>query len=178
MKVSPDLYQVTINTTAGWNATEDEFIEFQQRFKDFIFFDLAEFDPENKYGQEVVKKETSGIWVLSGEDLVSLAVKRIVFEVVRKIDISVDISRQLMDFAEKPIRIVSEGGSTNNYNTKCEIHMPGQALSLYNDILLVEDSCTDAISVHLQGGWRIIAVCPQPDQRRPDYILGRFNPEM
>lgn len=30
----------------------------------------------------------------------------------------------------------------------------------------------------LNNGWRIIAVCIQPDGRRPDYVLGRYNPEL
>lgn len=36
---------------------------------------------------------------------------------------------------------------------------------------------TDVLQEQIAKGWRIIAACPQPDQRRPDYILGRFNPE-
>lgn len=34
----------------------------------------------------------------------------------------------------------------------------------------------DQEGVELDAGWRILAVCPQPDQRRPDYILGRTKP--
>lgn len=64
-----------------------------------------------------------------------------------------------------------------NYNSKCEVSMPGQALSMYNQTLLCENCCTDELQANLLQGWRIIAACPQPDQRRPDYILGRFNPE-
>jgi len=64
-----------------------------------------------------------------------------------------------------------------NYNSKCEVHTPGQALSIYNDTLLMEDACTDELQGKLTEGWRIIAACPQPDQRRPDYILGRYTPE-
>ena len=62
------------------------------------------------------------------------------------------------------------------YNSKVEVHVPGQALMLMNEILLLEDDCSDYLQSKLDGGWRIIAACPQPDQRRPDYILGRFNP--
>ncbi len=65
------------------------------------------------------------------------------------------------------------------YNELVQVHMPGQALSTYNEVLLLEgeDSCSDNLQTHLNTGWRIIAACPQPDARRPDYILGRFNPE-
>lgn len=64
----------------------------------------------------------------------------------------------------------------DNFNHRLEVHMPGQALSLYNETLLMEDGCTDALQSYLSEGWRIIAALPQPDQRRPDYVLGRYNP--
>jgi hypothetical protein len=62
------------------------------------------------------------------------------------------------------------------YNSKCEVHMPGQALSTYNEVMLLENTCSDELQTHIDHGWRMIAACPQPDQRRPDYILGRYNP--
>lgn len=62
------------------------------------------------------------------------------------------------------------------FNERVEVHMPGQALATYNETMLLQDSCTDALQNEIDSGWRIIAVCPQPDQRRPDYILGRYNP--
>ncbi|QRE00574.1 hypothetical protein [Burkholderia phage BCSR129] len=65
----------------------------------------------------------------------------------------------------------------DEFNQKVEVHMPGQALASYNETLLMEDSCTDALQAALDKGWRIIAACPQPDSRRPDYILGRWNPD-
>ena len=63
-----------------------------------------------------------------------------------------------------------------HYNSKCEVHTPGNTLTVYNDVRVVEDKCTDELQELLNDGWRIIAACPQPDQRRPDYILGRYNP--
>lgn len=114
-------------------------------------------------------------FVLTQEELVELAVSGIQYKVNRTITTNVDISQQLMDLAHKPIKLVTEQG--NQYNTKCEVHMPGQALSFYNEVQLLEDSCTDVLQTSLNSGWRIIAACPQPDQRRPDYILGRFNPD-
>lgn len=69
-----------------------------------------------------------------------------------------------------------EGHCENNFNQRIEVHMPGHALAMYNEVMLLEDSCTDALQSNLNKGWRIIAACPQPDSRRPDYILGRYNP--
>lgn len=88
----------------------------------------------------------------------------------------VDISEALQELAEKQTTL-RVGGGGDTFNHKCEVHMPGQALSMYNDMMLLEDACTDALQANLNKGWRIVAAMPQPDQRRPDYILGRFNPD-
>jgi hypothetical protein len=58
------------------------------------------------------------------------------------------------------------------FNEKCGQEQPGPALMDIAETLLLEDSCTDALQEHFAAGWRLLAVCPQP-QRRPDYILGR-----
>lgn len=63
------------------------------------------------------------------------------------------------------------------FNEHCDVHVPGNILISYNETLLLEDSCTDNLQSYLNSGWRIVAVCPQA-QRRPDYILGRYNPEL
>jgi len=64
-----------------------------------------------------------------------------------------------------------------SYNSKCDVHVPGLGLMILNETMLLEDSCTDQLQTALDNGWRIIAACPQPDSRRPDYILGRYNPD-
>jgi hypothetical protein len=38
-----------------------------------------------------------------------------------------------------------------------------------------EDCCTDKLQGFLDDGWRLIAVCPPNDARRPSYILGHSN---
>lgn len=64
------------------------------------------------------------------------------------------------------------------FNSKASVHVGGGLITTYNDLLLKEDTCTDDLQNELNNGWRIIAVCNQPDQRRPDYVLGRFNPQL
>jgi hypothetical protein len=59
------------------------------------------------------------------------------------------------------------------FNEKCGQEQPGLPLNAITETMLVESGCTDAIQDHLANGWRILAIQPQPDQRRPDYILGR-----
>lgn len=67
--------------------------------------------------------------------------------------------------------------SNQQFNQKVNVHVGGGLIVTYNDLKLMEDTCTDQLQNELNDGWRIIAVCVQPDQRRPDYVLGRFNPE-
>ena len=64
------------------------------------------------------------------------------------------------------------------FNSKTSVHVGGGLITTYNDLLLKEDTCTDDLQNDLNNGWRIIAVCNQADQRRPDYVLGRFNPQL
>lgn len=88
--------------------------------------------------------------------------------------VSVDLGEMFQNVSSKSERpVVSE---ENYYNQKCEVHLPGNMLSTYNEILLLEDVCTDELQRSLDNGYRIITACPQSNQRRPDYILGRFNP--
>lgn len=61
------------------------------------------------------------------------------------------------------------------FNNRCNQHQPTVGLWNFNETMLLENSCTDQLQDYLDDGWRIIAVSPQPDQRRPDYILARFN---
>ena len=75
--------------------------------------------------------------------------------------------------------VVLEKGTNDCVCTHCgqryHIHMPvpmSIMTAIVDETLLMEDACTNALQENLDNGWRIIAVCPQP-QRRPDYILGR-----
>lgn len=54
-----------------------------------------------------------------------------------------------------------------------QIAMPGFELLRYAAIQVETDACTNAIQQYLDEGWRIIAVMPQPGQRRPDYVMVR-----
>lgn len=63
--------------------------------------------------------------------------------------------------------------SSNSFNESCNQHQPNSALLAIAETKLLEDACTDQVQSELAGGWRILAVQPQPNQRRPDYILGR-----
>lgn len=108
--------------------------------------------------------------VVTAETLVKLAVAKINFEVLNEVKLNIN--------AVETFQQVADYVPTQNVYNKCDVHMPGNLLASYNEVMLAEDSCTDALQDALNNGWRIIAACPQPDQRRPDYILGRWNPEI
>ena len=64
-----------------------------------------------------------------------------------------------------------DGGT---YNQLVNVAVGGSTLHI-DAVKVVEDYCTDQLQKELDSGWRIVAVCVQPNQRRPDYILGKTN---
>lgn len=58
------------------------------------------------------------------------------------------------------------------WNTKAQSPLSGPVLHSFDELMLCQDYCTDALQDRLNEGWRIVAVCPQ-EARRPDYVLGR-----
>jgi hypothetical protein len=72
--------------------------------------------------------------------------------------------------------LISKTGS-NLFNNRLEIHQPNMPLFTYNNFIHLGDCCTDILQEHINRGYRVVAICPQPDQRRPDYILGIFIKE-
>lgn len=82
---------------------------------------------------------------------------------------------QLLALNEKCLEQLTRAGSMC-FNEKIGVNQPGLGLNLYNRLMLAEDICTDSLQGYLDEGWRIIAACPQPDARRPDYILGQYDP--
>lgn len=42
---------------------------------------------------------------------------------------------------------------------------------------VLEDCCTDELQRWLDKGWRILAVCPPNDTRRPSYVMGHVDKE-
>ncbi len=53
------------------------------------------------------------------------------------------------------------------------ISEPSESLAEVNQIRHLNNACTDDVQIWLDNGWRILAICGQASQRRPDYILGR-----
>lgn len=63
--------------------------------------------------------------------------------------------------------------NTTVVNERCSVAVAGLGLLTVNDVKVRVDLCTEELQRELSEGWRILAVCVQPDQRRPDYVLGR-----
>lgn len=173
MRVTPELYSVTISKTLWSQDTLEKLTNSINKYKKHSFLSFSEDLTwiENQTYYTILESDQ---YVLSKDNIIALALDDIEYKVKSTIDVSVDITQQLIELAERPVKLTTSGGDT--YNNKCEVHMPGNLMATYNEMLLMSDSCTDELQTQLNAGWRLVAVCPQPDQRRPDYILGRFNP--
>jgi len=124
--------------------------------------------------------------VVNANQLVDLNVNNIKYEMVREVKIDeddpTDLNGVMRKFNRMAAKLMSLPGLQRNgthhdcQNERVHVHMPGQALGTYNEVQLLENLCSDELQRSLDNGWRIIAACPQPDARRPDYILGKYNP--
>lgn len=164
------LYKAKIEDYYSWGNDQAKFLKDQEKFIAAGFTPKVWEEGDNSHHYIV---EDQNI-IVDKHRLADLMVAGIRLADVAAIVTKVNIAEHLSTLAEKNVTLQVQAPSS--YNTKCEVHMPGQALSMYNDMMLLENACTDELQTALNSGWRIIAACPQPDQRRPDYILGRFDP--
>lgn len=100
-------------------------------------------------------------------------------EIVQFLDIDTNAQIQAIDL-DKLAKAIGDqilgATGTNLFNQKLEVHQPNMPLFTYNDFTYVTDCCTEALMRdYIDKGYRVVAICPQPDQRRPDYILGRYT---
>lgn len=57
--------------------------------------------------------------------------------------------------------------------TKYQISVPNVGLLAVDTVEVLENCCTHELQQWLNRGWRILAICPPNDARRPDYVVGR-----
>lgn len=133
---------------------------------------------EECLGKKVKMDEGNRInnYVLHSADLVSLYGIKSDFKIkISGLSADKQMARlaQQMNTLELKIDGILNNGLT--FNEKCDVHVGGFALLNINETKVAEDCCTEALDEFMEKGWRILAVCVQPDQRRPDYVLGRTN---
>ena len=101
----------------------------------------------------------------------SISYKQQVLNSNDNLEIALGLIKQNIELFDKQLLSLQELGE-HHYNFKCNTSLVDNFLSKVNQTKLLEDACTDMLQSALSDGWRIISVCPQPNQRRPDYILG------
>lgn len=62
-------------------------------------------------------------------------------------------------------------------NTIYQISVANVGLMQIQKVQVLEDCCTNELQGWLDRGWRILAVCPPNDARRPSYVMGHFEKE-
>ncbi|MGG1444947.1 hypothetical protein ABE354_23435 [Brevibacillus laterosporus] len=85
--------------------------------------------------------------------------------------------KQMQEVQDKFQKALQSFDEKIEFNQKCDVHIGNLGLLNINQLGYAVDKCTQELQVVLNQGWRILAVCPQSNQRRPDYVLGRFNGE-
>lgn len=101
-------------------------------------------------------------------------------EIKNIINVDTETQIQAIDLEQLANKISDRLGTnlTQFKNQKLEIHQPNMPLFTYNNFRVIVDSCTEVLQNEwISKGWRVVCVCPQPDQRRPDYILGKYIEE-
>lgn len=73
---------------------------------------------------------------------------------------------------------IEQRTSPGPVNIPCNVSIAGVSMLHIIKVQVFVDCCTDKLQDLLTAGWRILAICVQPDQRRPDYVLGTSNPEL
>jgi hypothetical protein len=89
-------------------------------------------------------------------------------------DVEVEaFTRYGMEVKMKTVRGLSRGDAGPVVQHVTQISLANIGLLEVDEVTYQEDCCTDELQSLLDGGWRILCVCPPKDARRPTYILGR-----
>lgn len=77
------------------------------------------------------------------------------------------------DQINSTIEKLNEAANKISFNQKCNVAVGGTNLKDIIRVTVEVDCCTDRLQSKLDEGWQILAICVQPNGRRPDYILGK-----
>ncbi len=61
------------------------------------------------------------------------------------------------------------------FNQKVKVSVSDVGIMKIKHVTVLTDCCTQELQRYIDKGWCILAICPQPDQRRPDYVMGRVT---
>lgn len=75
-------------------------------------------------------------------------------------------------YPTKPSSAVADALAGTGGPTIINVSVAGAGLHAVQSVHYEEDCCTMHLQSLLDAGWRILAVCPPNDARRPTYILG------
>jgi hypothetical protein len=94
-------------------------------------------------------------------------------QVLTDAGLKMDVSRVRGMYAEQ---LPGLGVPQTNAQTQfVNVVIPNAGLFSVRKLTVLEDSCTNDIQRYLDNGWRIVAVCPPNDTRRPTYIMGHME---
>ena len=96
-------------------------------------------------------------------------------EYLTKLGITCSISRVRGVFADQLAGQETFWGKSRERDTINNIVIPNVSLFAVRKLKVLENECTDEVQSWLDQGWRIVAVCPPNDTRRPTYILGHMG---
>ena len=81
-----------------------------------------------------------------------------------------------VSYPVRPADAVRDALAGNAGPTMISISVANAGLYDVQSVRYEEDCCTNELGALLREGWRLLAVCPPNDARRPTYILGHRDP--
>lgn len=141
-------------------------------FKTYPNFDATLFTKVKNlrsYNDDCIKEEEGGRYTFSyGNSFV------ITIPEALSIGHDFEVTGYIGEFVERhEIEDLTVRATGTPVNKKTNVILPSNELLNITDIFVEVNACTERIKIHLDSGYKILAICLQPDQRRPDYILGK-----
>jgi hypothetical protein len=162
-----------INTLRTWNQT------FDPNDKALLPDDKGKIQKELVFATEFVELETTKEYLCDLELFLSLhpGLKIEVRGLPKTPEINYsNVIEQILAIQEKFESALKGFDKQIEFNQKCDVHISNLGLLNINQVGYATDYCTEALQDILNKGWRLLAVCVQPDGRRPDYVFGRYDP--
>jgi hypothetical protein len=144
------------------SLTRDQWEEARRAAPGIDLPDWETVDPNREW-----KEGEYGKW-WSAEGLITITE----LEALSRVGLKASVSRVRGLFSEaSPGAVLADAQRAGTVNI--DISVPGGvALMSLRSVTWLEDCCTQLLQSYLNLGWRMVAVCPPNDTRRPTYIIG------